>query len=330
MQLSLSTVERRLVYGCGFPLFRSVDGKTNVQHIIPRTQSGIYVLAHKDGTYYVGLSINAGKRFEQHVVNKRPIGSFAFRKVHKSKLDITESETMAILKDMGVKLTNTEKMQPEEDVEINVANISQKDLTRWMTDDTWNPLTGSLLKAPRPHSDTEDPYRSEFLHKPYAQEVLGFYAEFVKKCIFKAFKTAPDKWNLTCLPTKTYRIGKCISALNVGGQAAVLIGDKKGSITVAFYVKKSVFLRSHSNGMTELRLLAPSVRIVGDGMKALGDDQLELNVPLDEARAILKDKGLVSSIRALVMNKRGMMMSGSSPYKRFHCYALAKDVLSRI
>ena len=329
MQSTLSLVERRLVYGCGFPRFRSVDGKTDAECVFPRSRSGIYVLAYKDGGYYVGLSIDAAQRFKQHVASKRPITAITFRPVHRARQGITESETISILADMGVKVANTEKMQPEEISETGERTISAKDLERWLTDDTWNDLTGKISQSKRPHGDIEERYRGELLHKPYAQDLLDFYAEYVKRCIIKPFQTAPDKWNVTCLPSKSYEVGKCISTLNVGSQAAVLIAEKHGSISVNFSVKKSVFRRVHPNGIARLKLLAPSIKEKTTHMVALGDDQLDMSVPLSEAKAMLKDNGLGCAIRALVVHNRGMNQSGSSMYKRFHCYSFARDILTR-
>lgn len=336
IEISRSAVEDRLVYGCSFPPFRSVDGKTNVQHIIPRAQSGIYVLAHKDGTYYIGLSINVGKRFEQHVFNKRPIAAYTFRKVRKPYLDIVETETIAILEDMGVKVTNTEKMKPEGSSQTNTKAIPPKDLTRWLNEDSWNILSGEIPKSPRPHSDIEECYQSEFLHNPNAQGILDFYSEFVKKCIYKPFQTAPDKWNVTCMPATRYDWieGKpkvaALSLLNVGGQYVVLIIDDHRSIEISLAVKKSVFRRAHPNGVAELKRLAPSITEEETSVIALGDDQVDISVLLSEAKLLLKDRGLIRAIRAIVVHNRGMNQEGSSIYKRYHCYALAKDILSLI
>jgi len=329
-----SAVESRLVYGCGFEHFRSVDGRTSVQHLIPQTQSGIYVLAHKDGTYYVGLSVDLGRRFEQHVENKRPIAAYAFRKVHKTNLDKTESETISILKDMGVEVTNTEKMGAMK-VEDAVSDaIPSEDIKHWLSDDSWNDLKGTAPESPRPHGDIENKYRSEFLHKPYVQGILDFYADYVAKCIYKPFRTAPDKWNVTCLPSTRYKLGettgKAVSLINVGAQYSVLLIDDHGKIMVSLAVKKSIFRRAHPDGIEDLRFYAPSVREEKATVTALGDDQLEILVPLSEAKALLKDKGLISSIRALVVHNRGMNQTGSSVFKRFHCYAFAKDILQLI
>lgn len=322
-------VESRLVYGCNFPSFRSVDGKTSVQQIIPNKSSGIYVLSHKDGTFYVGLSINAGRRFHQHLLNKRPITAYTFRKVHKSNLDIVESETISILKDMKAKVTNTEKMKVEVTSKNSKSHITPKEMERWLTDDSWNDLKGNIPRAQRPYGDIEEKYRSEFLHKPYAQDIIGFYREYVKKCIIKPYKTVPEKWNVTCLPTTSYEFGKAISLLNVGGQGAVLIAEQKGQIKVWLAVRKSVFRRVHPNGIERLKSLAPSVIEKKSEMSALGEDQLDIIVPLSEAKDLLKDKGLIHAIRALVIHKRGMGLSGESIYKRHHCFSLAKDILSK-
>ncbi|MSU74601.1 GIY-YIG nuclease family protein, partial [Candidatus Kaiserbacteria bacterium] len=240
MQKPISSVERRLVYGCGFPPFRSVDGKTSVRHIFPEARSGIYVLAYKDGGYYVGLSIDVTKRFEQHVVSKRPIAAITFRTVHKARQYVTESETISILQDMGVKVANTEKMIPKDTGGTITKTLSSKDLDRWLNTDSWNDLAGKASAAPRSHSDIEERYGSKFLTRQDAGDILDFYADYVKKCIIKPFQTAPDKWNITCLPSTSYSFGKCLSMLNVGGQTAAYVADDRGEITVGMFVKKSV------------------------------------------------------------------------------------------
>lgn len=324
-----SSVERRLMYGCGFPPFRSVDGKRDIQHIVQNTQSGIYVLAHKDGTYYVGLSVNVAKRFEQHVPDKRPIAAFTFRKVHKTILGAVESEIIALLEDMGVRLTNTEKMKPSiGGASRSAATISPDDLNRWLTDDSWNDLSGMTPDAPRPFSNIEDRYSSEFLHKPYAHDILDFYSEYVRRCIFKPLQTAPDKWNVTCLPRTKYMWENkklpAVSLINAGSQYVVLIVDDHGSLVVSLAAKKSVFERTSS--LARLQRLAPSARVQPTSVTALGDDQVEIVVLLAEAKALLEDRGLISAVRAIVVHNRGMNQSGSSIFKRYHCFAFAKDI----
>jgi predicted GIY-YIG superfamily endonuclease len=327
---SFEEIESRLVYGCGFPRFRSVDGRTSIQHIVQGSVSGIYVLYHKDGTFYIGLSVDVRKRFEQHVVEKRPIAKYTFRKVHKLLLDQTETETISILREMGARITNSEKMSSGRDNESKMDVLTSAEIEKWLKNDTWNDLSGRAPSAPNPDSNYEEKYRDNFLFRPYAEDIINFYAEYVKKCIIKPSKTVPEKWNVTCLPNKTYEVGKCISTLNVGGQASVLIAEKNKHIYVHFSVKKTVFKRTHPDGLTRLKLLSPSIIEKKDHMNALGDDQLDFVVPLDEAKKILRDRGLILSIRALVVHRRGMTMAGSSMYKRFHCYTLGSEILSRM
>jgi predicted GIY-YIG superfamily endonuclease len=328
-------VEHRLVYGCGFAAFRSVDGKTEVTHILPRQVAGIYVLSFKDSSFYVGLAKDLAGRFEQHVGKKRPIRAYTSRKVHKAHLQAAESETIAILQEMGVKLTNTEKLRQEIVVEAKESSLKPKEVEKWLLDDSWNDLSGDIPHAPRPHSDIEERYRNEFLHKPYAQDVIEFFAVYIKKCIIKPLQTAPTKWNITCLPSTAYESGSgarapSVSVLNVGGQYVAMLLDVGGSVEVSLAAKKSAFYRVHPDGEKGLHRLAPSTKVWKSSLKMLGDDQVDIIVPLDEAVDLLKDKGVVHAIRALVVHDRGMNQSGYSPYWDNHCYSFAEAILARL
>lgn len=324
--LDRQSVERWLAY-CGFGRFRSVDGRTGVERQFPRLRSGIYVLAYKDGGYYVGLTIDVRRRFRQHVASKRPIAAIAFRPVSAQRQDEYESKTIAMLNCAGAPVENTAKMT-ESGAPAVGGGISQEDLGKWLRDHDWNDLGGVTPKAMRPNSDIEERYRNEFLPLPVAQDIIDFYAEYVRRCIIAPKRTVPYKWNVTCLPSTNYSMGKSYSLLNVGSQAVVFI-DRKGPV-VELWLKKSVFRRAHDRGIPRLKRLAPSVAEHPAYLIALGDDQLRLSVKLSEASALLKDGGVTRSIRALVVHNNGMNQSGSSMFSRFHCYGLAKDILDRL
>ena len=329
-QINFEDVERRLVYGCGFPKFKSVAGKTNIQNIVPRGQKGIYVLSHSDGTFYVGLSVDASNRFEQHVVNKRPIVKYTFLKVRKAYLQDAETEIISLLEDMGVPLTNIEKIRLQKE-DFPKPVISLEDRMQWDKSDTWNDLTGKVIAGPTPHSDNEEKYRNVFKYKWYNKDVIDFYSEYVKKCIIKPLKTAPEKWNVSCLRSTSYGIGKQISALNAGKQYLVLIAENKEGVNLLIAAKKSVLKRIHGKDLRELKKLSPSVMVEWrTGLVAFGDDQVEVIVPLKEAKNILKDKGLIRAIRMLAIHPNAMLIKGRSPYTRFHSYSLAKAILSKL
>jgi hypothetical protein len=231
---------------------------------------------------------------------------------------------------MGVSLTNIEKIKLKNEY-TQKPLVSLEDRMRWDKSDTWNDLTGKITNGPTPHSDNEEKYRNVFRYKWYYKDIIEFYSEYVKKCIIKPLKTAPEKWNVSCLRSTSYGIGKQVSVLNAGKQYLVLIAENKEGISVVIAAKKSVLKRIHGTDLHELKKLSPSVRVEWrTGLVAFGHDQVEVIVPLKEAKNILKDKGLIRAIRMLVIHPNAMLVKGRSTYARFHSYSLARAILSKI
>jgi len=317
---SVDTVVQRL----GFTTSRTVEGRTSIADLFPRTKRcGVYVLEFRTGEVYGGQAVDVTRRFAQHLKTHKDVTKIYFQQVGKTRLDAVEEGVIKTLQEKGLKTRNitfSSTIQGETDLDVVMPPDVQK---RFEEDVSFNDATGQR---------TEDadlrrrlaPRYEPFQLRPQAQESLRVLRAYMPRCVPAFIRTELSFWSLS-LPPRPPHVHL---RLNVGWQEVLTVYEPEpGTPWCSFHVAASPLgLFGKGRAVWKKFATAKQVDLSTHTYEPGGPDQLNLELPVDEALALVKDGDFQRAARLLNLR---LMRKSATPYGKFHCFALADQVLGK-
>lgn len=320
---SLSAMPCALIKQYGFPRFYDVHARNSISDLCRDKFCGIYILSFKDGTFYVGQSVNIARRFLQHKKRFDDIAKITFKRVAKKDLDSAEREMIACLEKCA-KLRN-----------INLASLplvadcefDELVLPEWQ---------GAWLQSDKPiindHARVQDQNLRERTAKRCAEllndsnfqeNFLPVMRKYARLCLPEPFRTELTFWGCTCLPTYDKRKIR-YSRINLRFQEvfSAYFQTRENKNIYSWHVAKSPFSDSDLARMRQYGNIA----IDGHGYPSGDSDQIRIMAfERETAMALLEDSTFLYTAKIFNLAR---MRSGAQPFAKFHAPVLADALLA--
>lgn len=307
----------------GFGTSHAVAGRTSVADLFPKSKrSGIYVLECSTGEVYAGQAVDVTRRYVQHLKNHRDVIRLHFQRVARGDLDLVEKTVIRTLQEKGLKtrnITYSSTVVGETDLDQVMPPDGQ---TKFETDASFNDNSGDRTKDADLRRRLASRFEA-FRMRPQAQDYVRLLREYLPRCVPAPIRTELSFWCVSVPPRPPF----VYSRLNVGWQE-VLTGYQRedGTLWASFHVAASPLgLFGRPKGAWKKYAIAKQVDISDDAYEPGGPDQLNLELPVDEAFRLLEDLDFLRAARLLNLR---LMRKSATPYGKFHCFALADQVVS--
>lgn len=313
-------VERLLLWA-GFGQFQRVAGRLGIADVFDDdTRMGIYVLAFKDGCFYVGKATDVTSRYRNHRTTKQPIEAIAFRTEPLANLDRAEADTIGALELIGAQLTNIAMTRTGTGTVTKQNWASADAIKNFNSDPSWNDLSGPLFDNAEQRVKSLAKFR-QLVSLPIADKLQSAFALYVKKCVPIAAQTAYHRWVISALPSG-YRM-QHLANLSIGWQWACVSFMHEGQTYMQVYGRGSVLKRAYGRGLESIDPEFCEAHVATE--VAGGTDQLKLVCALDEFPALIAQVGVVSALREVAID----LMQRPTPYKPSHCFQLAEAIIGK-
>lgn len=327
------SASRQAIQELGFPAPVDVSAEYGIGGRYPnaRERTGVYVLVLSDGPCYIGKATDVVRRFSQHrrTFKDRLVG-FSFLQLPRKQLDDVEQRLIKFAGSIGLPLEQVDwttiPVRASDLLEI----VDEEEFEAWRHDprrhlaqDQWP------IFAPETGRRSRDLQSFRQLSKMQAgEEAIDVCAEFVQQCIPVPRRTAPDYWNVACLPSTNRSTSPRFLCVSAHVMETLVLGYSKHSPneTWGFLVcARSPLERTYGSLPKASRALC--VTEVGERMyKSAGHDQCQLFVDSLSGIRRLLAAAPVREASQLLMQR--VMQKGVNRYARFHCSALADRVLT--
>jgi hypothetical protein len=322
----------QVIASLGFPPPVDVGSEYGIGLRLPnvRTRTGVYLLVLSDGNFYVGQAKDVVRRFSQHrrTFRERLVG-FSFQRVPLNQLDEVEQRLIKTAGRLGMPLEQvdwtTVSVKPSDLLEIVDAadfEMWRKDPRQHLLSDQW-PMF--MPEAGRRSRDAQA--LRQLLDEPAGEQAVGLCAEFLQHCVPAARRTAPDYWNVACLPSTNRSHSPRLVCVSAHVMEVFVLGRSKDSPddTWGFLVCARSPLEAAYGSLAKAGR-ALRVDEVGERTyKSAGHDQCQLFVDSFAAMRRLLAAAPVREAAQLLMYR--VMQKGVNRYARFHCSALAERAL---
>ena len=309
----------------------NVQGRLSISDLFPKSKNrcGIYLLHFSDDTYYIGQAVDAVKRFAQHRKNYDNIEHFWFQSIKREQLNEIEQTLIHDAELQGLLLINKtfiSNIIGDTDLDLLISPTEQKN---WIENDFEISNDGFDLYC------TVEPkhiikYRRNFDNlkqvENYAQvkRILNLY---IRKCLPAYKKTELSFWSLSCMPSTNSNTYPRYFSMNVNAMEVFVVGyERKTKQPFAFFVLTSLFF-DNDDELERLSSKYETLEVGKSEYRAAGADQIRFHFSnLNELEGILSTESkIINSIKELNLR---LMRKGGTIYSPFHCFDLAKDVLS--
>jgi hypothetical protein len=332
---SFKVIEADLI-AAGFTPFRdSTELMDELAARGPDGRSGIYVhfFAGEEEWFYLGLSVDVRKRYQQHIKNHTDIIKSAWLSAPEDQLVALELKYLGLMQGHRANLRNILKHRDDylwEDIK-DVFEDGHGE--RWLTD----PMP-DLTPYEKADKELEANYAKRFAelqaHPDFSEDMLELLNHYIRHFILFPTKTDQMFWNLTCLNPGLYSkpYDKLTAFLRINIHmpevfTAILNEHYEGSprMSFNFHVAKDQFTK---DDLARYREDWSLVAHPGN-YTATGGRQIQFVVSnLDDAWTLLADQvfrraAKVSNLRLMRMGLLARRLSQS------HCLPLAKEALGR-
>jgi hypothetical protein len=279
------------------------------------------VLHLDNDTHYVGQSKNVVQRYQQHFHKRDNIIALSYKRVAQRHLKQEEIRTIHELEAAGVALLNI--------VHTSITYYSSEldlimhpeDQRRWLDDPDWIDTSGPRPDEPEQRVKT-DPKLETFQRFGEYEETIALLRLYVQQCIPAFKRTEWSHWAISCLPSTLG--GRRLATVNMSTMETLFLhrADAGGQVwlNIAFAPLRDAYPKIH-----DFHQRHPHVELEASNYEAAGFDQASLiTTSLRDMHKLLDDPAIRKAARLLnlqLMRKRGVF------YRRFHCFALADQLV---
>ena len=306
----------------GFAACHAVEGRTSIADVFPRSKRcGIYVLECSTGEVYAGQAVDVTRRYVQHLKTHKDVTRLHFQRAAKRDLDLVEKTVIKTLQEKGLKtrnITYSSTVIGETDLDLIMPPEAQR---QFEEDVSFKDASGQRTRDDDLRRRL-DPRFALLRERPQAQDYLRLVRAYLPLCVPAPIRTELSFWCLSVPPRPPF----VYSRLNVGWQEVLTAYQRDdGILWASFHVAASPLgLFGTPKSAWKKYALAKQVEISDHAYEPGGPDQLNLELPVDEALELLKDADFLRAARLLNLR---LMRKSATPYGKFHCFALADQVL---
>ncbi|GAB4108828.1 MAG: hypothetical protein OHK0022_60970 [Roseiflexaceae bacterium] len=313
-----------LLAGLGFSKKHAVRGRSSIADLFPeRGRCGIYVLHMADGSYYVGLSTDVTKRYQQHRQIYPDIDALSFKRVrnHMPTLREVEREVIYKLDSQAIPLLNKVHNSIAYHSSPLDLILSPEQQRTWLETGTHTP------SAPLPEPLAIPPEKlardrrklDDFRKLPNWHDLAKALRSYIVHTIPAYVYTQGHYWSMSCLPAT---LGRWRAATINMSRMETFVISKSGSgfVNVALTVfsqhyKENTFTKENDGTCIE-----------HTGYEAAGFDQIHISTrDYDSMIKVLSDPVIQKSARLMNLN---LMRQRGSFFSNYHSPGLTDLVLA--
>lgn len=316
----------------GFPQPVDVRGRLSIADLFPRSKrrTGIYLLVFANDTFYIGQAVDVCRRFAQHRASVGDIAAFSFRAVRCPSLDSVERDLIQSAEAAALPLTNrvhVSNILGETDLDVLVKPSSQEDWLQQWPRPTAPPQENVTFPPNAPARIRTSQAFQRLRSREEWPEVRSCLRAYCSSCVPYPAKTQLSFWAISCLPSTNKNTWPRFAAVNAGIMEMLVLGwSARGAGRWGFVnVAKSALLNEFGS-IAKFQRLYNCTAVDGDrGYRSAGADQVQIAVNrIADLTKLFEVPGVRNAASQLMLR---VMRSRATIYGRFHCPALADQIL---
>lgn len=318
-----------ILSSAGFHEFTFVSGRLSIADILPKAKRcGIYCLEVGDGCYYVGKSVNAVRRFSEHLMTHGDVLYYSFYECGKGEHDTKEKASIQTIESAG----------------FNVLNIEYATFTHGETDIDGVVSAGEQLAWQEGKIELDIGERGAFaieekirvrtnrkfleIHdSQHRDEVVNIATLYAYKAIPAFLKTEQSFWSISALPsTVRSRNNVRIFCFNMHRMETFVLTyhPQDGAISGFVNLSKSVMSTKFPDLRKEVMLM-DGCYCDESNYKSAGHDQMKVWFnSIKSGMNLFSDSTVVKAMRT--MNMR-LMRKGGNLYPQYHCFRFVDSIV---
>lgn len=309
----------------GFSSTWYVKERTSIAELVPKKgRCGIYVLWFENGEFYVGKTEDVTRRFLDHRRNFNDLVRVSFQKTAKRDLDLVEDNIIGEFERRQQPLRNIAKTSYSpagSDFELVMSPEEQK---AWLNKPSLFRHDGTRTNDP----DLRRKYDARFKMlwtKPLIGRAIEVLGQYVDTCVPCPMRSEMSFWGVSSLPSYRGQGITVYSRININWQEVFTVSLQEDELCFSWQVARSSLEAVFGESLESIWERHPEIGYSDFYYKPGGQDQCELAIQSPElALAVLNDNDVTNSMR--VMNLR-LMNKGPCVYGKYHCFALADQIL---
>ncbi len=328
-----------IINGLGFIFDEAFDvkGRISISDLFSKSKKrcGIYLLNFSNNTFYIGQAIDIVKRFSQHRKNYDNIVRYWFIEVEKENLNEVEERLIKNAETAGLLIINktfVSNVIGDTDLDL-IVPVEQQ--TNWIEKNEMISNEGFDI-YPIIDIKYKIKYQLDFeklkRNKNYPQ-IKRILKKYIQKCIPAYKKTELSFWALSCLPSTNKGTYPRFICLNINAMEVLVLGfAKKEKKDFCFFIGSGLFLDDGKDWIFEkevnrIKKCYPSISVNESNYRAAGSDQYMVHFEdFDEFEKFFESETIF--IEAIKEINLRLMRKGGTIFSHYHCFDLAKDVLS--
>jgi hypothetical protein len=298
---------------------------TDVQSVLetlgPMSRCGIYLLIFPTGEIYIGQSIRAQKRFQEHVKKYLNISGFSFMKIKKQELSNVEEAMIKRFESEGFLLRNfTYASRPSRPSTFDDV-VSQELQSRFLCCTE----LGSVGPEKR-NSYHELRRKAEFNFKKLRQNkqfrlLYSLVETYGKVALPNPAETEVGYWCVTALPSTR---DKVLFRFNIYRQEVMNCGHDEQGWYMNFYLAKTVLERDWGKTFAKHHFPLGVLEFSDNTYKPGGFDQVNVIINgLEHAKEFMSNLTVIEAIRKFNL---ALMRKGPNAWPQNHCPQLADAI----
>jgi hypothetical protein len=302
-----------------FPQSHRVWGRASIADLFkPGERCGLYVLHFANGDIYAGQALDVTRRFVQHRKVHADIEEISFKQVPKDRLNDEERALIWSLERGGQRLRNiTFTSVPKGESDFDLV-MSLEEQNRWLKDPSYIDFGGSRIVDPGLRRKYSRKYKS-FAELPSSDEMLGVLRSYVQAGIPAFLRSEVSFWSVSCMPVRNV-----YARINIYWQEVLTVSVAEDELLVSLHVADSPFTLLSDEALTLFFERHPALEVTDHGYGPGGPDQVNLALPLAEAKTFISDPEVLPAIR--LFNLR-LIKKGPCNFARYHCMDLADKLV---
>ena len=325
----------KIIEQLGFQFDKAFDvkGRLSVSDLFHRSipRCGIYLLGFSDNTFYIGQAIDVVRRFAQHRKNYENIEKLWFQPFKKETLNEVEQQLIHEAEKYGLLLTNrifVSNIFGDTDLDLI---ISQSEQREWLENNKEISNNGYDI-----YQTIEFKYVIRYRNNFEKLKTVAEYQRlkrilnlYITRCLPAFKKTELSFWSLSCLPATNKNTYPRYFCLNVNAMEVFVMGfEARTKTPFVFIILTSLFF-GDDDELDRLYKKFKTLDVEISKYRAAGSDQIRFSFSdfREFEEMLLTEPNVVKSIKELNLR---LMRKGGTIYSPFHCFDLAKDVLTNL
>lgn len=299
-----------------------------------RRRAGIYLLVLNDGRFYIGRAKDVVRRFAAHrkTFGERLIG-FSFQEVAESKQPEIERALIQRGERAGLPLEQIEWVSQVYGTSDLDELVSPEELASWAADPVAHLATDNwpLPLAGEGRAGRDKRVIARFDEAPLVKTARELLALYVQHCVPLPRRTAPDYWNVACLPSTNASSYPRLFCVSAHVMETFVVGYEAGDPEAfwAFVVCARTPLTAEYGSLAKARRALGGVDIDEDrAYKSAGEDQCRLSFNDPETAVRIVRLPAVQDAARTLMHR--IMRKGVNRYARYHCAPFAAEGLRSV